>query len=376
MKRDALVIGGGLAGAALAARLAGAGRDVVLLERESGPHDKVCGEFLSREAVLYLKALGIDPLVLGAERIGAVRLASGRRVATIDLPFPALSLSRRTLDAVLLARAESAGAEIRRGTRVTSLDRRADGWRGRVANGEAIEAEAAFLATGKHDLRGWGRPSGMQSDLIGFKMHWRLAAAQARALAGHVELTLFPGGYAGLEAIENGLANLSLLVRRRSFAAIGQDWEALLRAIRAQSPLLDERLTGAVASVERPLAVYAIPYGHLARASDGPWRLGDQMAVIPSFSGDGMSIALHSARLAADAFLRGQDARTYHRGMARDVGPAVRCATLLSIAAVNPVGAALIAAGASLLPDAMAWIAAATRVPREALRRAGLDAVL
>jgi flavin-dependent dehydrogenase len=186
-------------------------------------------------------------------------------------------------------------------------------------------------------------------------------------------LTLFQGGYAGLEAIEGGLANLSLLVRRGRFAGLGQDWDALLGAIRAESALLDERLSGAVPQMERPLAVYAVPYGHVAHASDGVWRLGDQAAVIPSFSGDGMSIALHSARLAADAFLRGEDAAIYQRRMARDVGLAVRAATLLSIAAVNPLGAALIGRGALVLPRAMSWIAAATRVPREALRRAGLE---
>jgi flavin-dependent dehydrogenase len=370
---DAVIIGGGLAGAAVATRLAEAGRDVVLLEREAVAHDKVCGEFLSREAVLYLAALGVDPLAFGAARIGAMRLAWRGSVATVDLPVPALSLSRKILDAALLARAETAGARIMRGARVTALDRLGAGWRARLAGGESVDAGAAFLATGKHDLRGWARPSGMQGDLIGFKTHWRLDEGQAQALAGHVELTLFQGGYAGLEAIEGGLANLSLLVRQGRFAVLGQDWGALLGAIRVESRLLDERLSGAVPQMERPLAVYAVPYGHVAHGADGLWRLGDQAAVIPSFSGDGMSIALHSARLAADAFLRGDDAALYQRRMARDVGLAVRAATLLSIAAVNPLGAALIGRGALVLPRAMSWIAAATRVPPEALRRAGLE---
>ncbi|MEO8799183.1 MAG: FAD-dependent oxidoreductase, partial [Polyangiaceae bacterium] len=46
----ALVVGGGPAGAALAIKLARAGKDVVLLERDPVPAHKVCGEFLSREA--------------------------------------------------------------------------------------------------------------------------------------------------------------------------------------------------------------------------------------------------------------------------------------------------------------------------------------
>jgi len=50
-----LVIGGGPAGSMLALRLAGSGREVRLLEKEREPHHKVCGEFLSAEAVEYLR---------------------------------------------------------------------------------------------------------------------------------------------------------------------------------------------------------------------------------------------------------------------------------------------------------------------------------
>jgi flavin-dependent dehydrogenase len=370
---DALVVGGGLAGGAVATALAEAGRSVILLEREAGPHDKVCGEFLSREAVLYLQALGIDLYALGACRIHSLRLASGPDVATVRLPFPALSLSRRALDLALLNRAAGAGAEVRWGARVQSLDPGHGEWQARLADGDRMNASAAFLATGKHDLRGQPRSSGLQSDLIGFKMHLRLSPAQAALLAGHVELTLFRGGYAGLEAVEGGRANLCLLVKRVRYAALGQQWEMLLDAIRLESPSLAQRLDGALPCWERPLAISAIPYGYVRGKGDALWRLGDQAAVIPSFAGDGMSIALHSARLAAAFFLKGSSAAAYQRQMARDVAMPVRCATILSIASVHPMGKALIGWGASRLPGIMSMIAGATRVPAAALRRTGLD---
>ncbi len=44
----------------------------------------------------------------------------------------------------------------------------------------------------------------------------------------------------------------------------------------------------------------------------GLYRLGDQMAVTPSFSGDGMSIALHTAFAAVETHLAGEDALAYH----------------------------------------------------------------
>ncbi|HEX4507474.1 MAG TPA: FAD-dependent monooxygenase [Alphaproteobacteria bacterium] len=375
MTTDALIVGGGLAGGALAATLAGAGRSVVLLERETGPHDKVCGEFLSREAVLYLEALGIDAMVLGACRIHSLRLSAGTGIATVKLPFPALSLSRRALDDAVLKRAVDMGADIRLGARVQSLEGDGGAWRARLSGGEEVRGRGAFLATGKHDLRGWARPAGLQPDLIGFKMHMRLSAPQAAELAGHVELTLFRGGYAGLEPVEGGLANLCLLVRRSRYAALGQQWGALVEAMRADDALLARRLEHAEPCWDKPLAVFSIPYGHVRRGSDGPWRLGDQAAVIPSFAGDGMSIALHSARLAAKYFLQGGTAAAYQQRMARDVGTAVRAATLLSQLSVHAPGRTLIGWGASRLPGIMASVAALTRVPSGALRRAGLDMV-
>jgi flavin-dependent dehydrogenase len=372
---EALIVGGGLAGGALAAGLAEAGRSVVLLERETGPHDKVCGEFLSREAVLYLNALGIDPVALGACPIHSLRLSAGADVAAVKLPFPALSLSRRALDDAVLRRAAEAGADIRLGARVQSLGGDGGAWRARLSGGEEVGGQAAFLANGKHDLRGWPRPAGLQPDLIGFKMHMRLPPAQGAELAGHVELTLFRGGYAGLELVEGGAANLCLLVRRGRYAALGQQWDALLQAMRGDNALLARRLEGAEPCWDKPLAIFSIPYGHVRRSSDGLWRLGDQAAVIPSFAGDGMSIALHSARLAVTYFMKGETAAAYQRRMAGDVGTAVRAATLLSQLSVREPGRALIGLGASRLPGIMASVAALTRVPSGALRRAGLDSV-
>ncbi|MCX5745868.1 MAG: FAD-dependent monooxygenase, partial [Proteobacteria bacterium] len=114
----AVVVGGGLAGATLATRLARAGRDVVLLEREVGPIDKVCGEFLSCEAAGYLARLGVDLDALGAVPIDAVRLCTREAIARTPLPFAATSLSRRVLDEALLSSAARAGARLVRGERV------------------------------------------------------------------------------------------------------------------------------------------------------------------------------------------------------------------------------------------------------------------
>ena len=370
---DAVIIGGGLAGAAAATRLAAAGREVVVLEREQGPHDKVCGEFLSGEAARYLGALGLDLPALGAVPIVAVRLAHRATLAEVPLPFPAYSLSRRVLDEAVLARAAAAGATIRRGARVAALTRSGAGYHARLVDGEVIAARSAFLATGKHDLRGWRRPVGLQNDLLAFKLYYRLAADQATALDRRVELALFDGGYCGLSPVEGGRANLCLLVRRHRFAALGQRWDDLLAAIRAASPHLEARLHGAEACRDRPLALSAIPYGHVQRRADGPFRLGDQAAVIPSFAGDGMSIALHSAELAAAAYLADRGAEAFQRRLARDVTGQVLLATGLSHGLVRRPTQTALSALVRRFPGVMATVAAYTRVPDAALARTRME---
>jgi flavin-dependent dehydrogenase len=342
---------------------------VTLVEREAGPHDKVCGEFLSREAMLYLRALGVDPTTLGAVPVGRVRIAGRRGEAAADLPFAAASLSRRVLDEALLARAAAAGVTVLRGRRAVEL---MPGFTLRLDDGTRLSAAQVALATGKHDLRGQRRPAGRQNDLVGFKQHFRLAEGERRALAAHVELLLFADGYAGLEPVEGGLANLCLVVRRHRLAALGGTWPAVLGHVMAAVPLLARRLDGAVPVGTRALAIATIPYGFVAKpAEPGLWRLGDQAAVIPSFSGDGMSIALHSARLAADHLLAGRSSAAFQARLAGDVRAQVRRATWLSRALVRPAAQNGLLLAARLLPGAMRLVAAGTRVPERALLVAG-----
>jgi len=367
MTREVLVVGGGPAGAALGAQLARAGKDVVIFERETGPHDKVCGEFISGEAAADLRALGLDLTALGAVPISRVRLAGRGEPAETTLPFPALSLSRRRLDEALLGLAAEAGAEVRRGAKVRTLNRSEGGWRASLDGGDVVDADAAFLATGKHDLKDRRRPKGLHGGLVGFKMHFRLDPRQQEALDGAVELHLFRGGYAGLQPIEDGLANLCLLADRRAVAE--GPFPVLLDGIRAACPLLDSRLAGAHALWPKPLAIAAIPYGHVATAAGGLWRLGDQAAVMPSFAGDGLGIALHSARAAATAYLAGETAAAFQGRLAADLGVRVRGAALLSRLLVQPWVQPIAAGLTRLRPQLLSAAAAKTRVPERALAR-------
>ncbi len=365
---DILVAGGGIAGAAAATLLAQAGRQVTLVERQAEPVHKICGEFISGEARTYLAALGLNLAALGGQPITHVRLVRGNRAIAARLPFEGLSLTRRRLDEALLNYAAAAGVVVRRGQAIRSI-RFAPGVTVELDRAEALHPKILLLATGKHEVRGVARQA-EPGALVGFKNYFHLASAQRAALAGHVELIVFSGGYAGLQLVEDGTANCSLLVDQPTFAGIGGRWDDLLAYLCAVSPHLGKRFAGARTELAAPLSIARVPYGfvHHSRRDDPPcmYRLGDQAAVIPSFTGDGMAIALHSATLAARCVQAGEDAASYHQLLAHGLAGQVRRAVILHRLLSAPRMGVGVFALAGVFPAVLAIAARCTRVPEPA----------
>ncbi len=376
-EHDVVIVGGGPAGASAACRLARNGRPTLLIERSTGPHHTICGEFLSIEAQTYLADLGIDPKALGGAPLRQVRLVHGRQVAEAALPFEGVGLTRRTLDEALLSRAAASGVAVRRGEVAREIAHDDLGLRVHLRGNEAIASPTVFLATGKHDLHRPRRPwKPGEGGLIGFKTYFALSPAQKGELEGAVEIILFDGGYAGLQSVEAGMVNLCLLVRRRLFQRVGQSWDALLSHLCSTSRHLRARLCGAGALLNRPLTISRIPSGFLhqggATEPQGLFRLGDQMGVIPSFSGDGMSIALHTAQVAAAAYLeRGNAASAYHRDVARQLRGQIMLASALDRISQAGLGRRALGEACRLYPGLLTVLAAWTRVPGRALGQAG-----
>ncbi len=357
-----LVAGGGLAGAAAAAALAQAGVAVTVVERAAGPVDKICGEFLSAEAAASLTALGLDLEALGGAAITHVRLVRGAKVVTSALPFTGIGLSRRVLDEALLNHAASCGATVLRGHAVRGAAVE-QGVKLDVDGIGVLQGDTLLLATGKHELRGMKRQEAPPNSLVGFKMYFRLGEPARAALTGHVELLMFPGGYAGLQLVEGGKANLCLLVEKARLTKTG-GWNGLLDWLCEVNPHLAARLEGAAPLLDAPLSVTRVPYGYVHRAdgTDGVFRLGDQVAVIQSFTGDGMAIALHSAARAVAAVQAGEPAAIYHRRLAADVvGQIGRAGAIYSLANVTALQPAVIKV-AALWPAGLALAAKLTRV--------------
>lgn len=360
-----LIIGGGPAGAAAAAVIASAGHRVRLLERTSGPTDKVCGDFLSTGAIAALNALGIDPRDLGAKPIRTLRLIRRDQVAETTLPFPAMSLTRRSLDDALLRHAATCGVEVLRGRTVRRLEAVQRGFAVHATQTEMIAASAVFLATGKHDVRGAARPR-RGGEPLGLKMYYVLSPTQRAALRDGIELVLFPGGYAGLQMVERDRAVLCLLTTAERYRRAGAAWDDLLSSLATTAPHLHARLNGAIACMEHPLAIAGMPYGHLHRpaatAPPGLFRLGDQACVIPSFAGDGIAIALTSGRLAAATWLHHGNAIDYHRQLVRRLRAPMRVASLIHRGCSAPALQPIFAGIGRAWPAAMRLVASATRI--------------
>lgn len=351
----ATIIGGGLAGATAASVL---GTRALLLEREEGPHDKICGEFLSHETSHTLGAIGFDVGRLGGAPISHVRLHHGHRSAAAALPWVATGITRRTLDAALLEHAARRGAEIQRGIHV----RRLTASTAVTSKGES-PAATLLLASGKHDVHGIGRnPAGTINKLVGFKMFFRADSAMLERLRGHVDVTLFDGGYAGLQPVEGGRINLCLLIERERFKMLGGDWPSLFNSLLREPSFA--ALSDAEQLLEKPLTISGVPYGFLAQptAQDKVWRLGDQAAVIPSFCGDGMAIALHSGHLAATMLAAGASVSAYQARLKQNTARQVRLATNLQRVATTRLGRFALMSGLSAMPSAMAQLARWTRV--------------
>ncbi len=342
---NALIVGGGPAGAAAAIGLANRGGRPLLIERDATPKDTLCGGFLSWATLARLRALGVDADALGARRIERLAMFAGGHTAEAMLPAPAAGLTRRTLDTALLARAAQAGAAIERGVTARQWE---------------VAADAILVATGKHELRGLGRPKG---DTIGLR--FRLAASPAldRLLAGRIELHLFRGGYAGLLLQEDGAANLCLAARGWRLDRAGGRPERLLAEIAAESPTLVDRLAAA-AAIGAAQAIANIPYGWRAKeGAAGLYRLGDQAGVIPSLAGEGIGIALESGLAAADAIVGGQAGAAFQRALSGRLTRPFAIATALRHAAEHPAGARTLVAATRLAPALADLAARLTRLP-------------
>ncbi|WP_305095727.1 NAD(P)/FAD-dependent oxidoreductase [Croceibacterium aestuarii] len=296
---EVVVLGAGPAGCAAAIELGRGGGKPVLIDRNARPGDALCGGFLSWRTAQRLGQLGCSPEELGAHRVDTLMLYGPGRSVNVTLSQPCWGLSRHALDTRLRALASEAGSTLEVDT-IREVD-------GLELHGRSSHrtASALFLASGKHDVRGSGRPREAADPALGLRLRIQPSAGLARRLAGRIELHLFPGGYAGIVLQEDGAANICMALRKSLFAAHGGDPRALLGGLARTHPHFGLRLEPHWAEAQID-TIGAVPYGwSTAETRPGVFRVGDQCAVIPSLAGEGIDIAVASGMAAAKAWLTG-----------------------------------------------------------------------
>lgn len=355
MRRAPLILGGGPAGSAAAITLARGGDRPLVIERTRESGDAICGGFLSWRTLETLARLGVEADTLNPARATHLRLFTRARMVETPLPAPGIGVSRARLDAVLLAQAQRQGAAVERGVTIRAVEDGAV----RTGDGAMLTADALFLASGKHDVRGTARPAGARGSDPTLGLRTRRSGGVARSVGDAIELHLFDRGYAGVVMQEDGSANICLAIRRSRLTEAG-DPERLLALLGEEVPAFGDRLA---ASTPTPIeAIANVPYGWRARrGTDGLYRLGDQAAVIPSLAGEGMGIALASGISAAIAWQHGEAATAWQPRFAAQTARPVTVARAIRAMAERP------APFAPLLPFAARLglidaVAAATRI--------------
>ena len=129
---DVLVVGAGPAGSAAAQTLARAGLDVVLVDQQAFPRDKVCGDGLIPDAHNALRRLGVlDEVMALAQRRPATSPASGRAAAASTCPARSRCCRAKRLDEIICRAAVAAGARMFAPVRFVARARGSGRWRPR-----------------------------------------------------------------------------------------------------------------------------------------------------------------------------------------------------------------------------------------------------
>ena len=293
---DVVVIGGGLAGLSATIHLGLKSKKVLLLEKGNYPRHKVCGEYLSREILPYLYSLGIN--LDDGPKINRLRLSNrqGRTIES-DLPLGAVGISRLALDHRLYCRAREVGVQVIFDT-VTDISFSNETFTVTTVKNRTVTSDIVIGAFGKRSLvdKILKRSFMAQSNpWVAVKSHFQFDRHPEDLVGIHA----FKGGYGGISKTESGTVNFCYLAHFDSFK-LARNVEAFNREVVAENPFLNELLTHGKPLMSKPLTISQISFQKKEAVENHVLMCGDAAGLIHPLCGNGMAMAIHSAKIVAN----------------------------------------------------------------------------
>lgn len=295
-----VIIGGGLAGLISAIHLARNGIKVIVLEKNEFPKHKVCGEYISNEVLSYLHFLEIDVDSLNPTAIEKLSfsLKSGKIISS-KLPLGGFGISRYTLDFYLFTLAQKEGCQIKKETveNITfandefTIETNNNSYKTHVALGAFGKRSNLDNALNRNFIK-------KKSNWLGVKAHYKLDYPDDLVGLHH-----FDGGYCGISKIENNLINICYLANYKTFKKY-KTIDDYQKNILFENPNLKEIFNNATLQFEKQLTISQVSFSKKAAVENHILMVGDTAGLIHPLCGNGMAMAIHSAKLASESIIK------------------------------------------------------------------------
>jgi len=297
LETEILIIGGGLAGLTAALHLQRAGFKVTLIEKKPYPNHKVCGEYVSNEVLPYLNWLGISFSSLKPTAIANLQLTSvsGGSI-TSKLPLGGFGLSRYAMDNFIYEELIRRKVNIVSDT-VSDVSFANDTFNVETTSGKRFQAKQVIGAFGKRSLvdaklgRGFMQ---QKSPYLAVKAHYR-----GKFTSNVVSLHNFSGGYCGVSTVENQDINICYLTDYESFKQ-HKNLMSFQQDVLYKNKFLRKIFENSEMVFEAPLTISQISFESKEPVSNHILMVGDTAGMIHPLCGNGMAMAIHSAKIASE----------------------------------------------------------------------------